>query len=61
MAPDLRTRTPGLRVENGRQQRGRQKGRAMKKKQFTTEQIIGILREGNASGSISAVCRKHGL
>jgi putative transposase len=33
----------------------------MKKKQFTTEQIIGILREGNAGGNISAVCRKHGV
>jgi putative transposase len=33
----------------------------MKKKRYTTEQIIGVLREVDASGNMSDVCRKHGI
>jgi len=33
----------------------------MKRKRFTEEQIIGILKEAEASGSIREVCRLHNL
>ena len=33
----------------------------MKKKRYTTEQIITILKECDASGNVSEVCRKHGI
>lgn len=33
----------------------------MKKKKYTTEQIIAILKEADASGNVSDVCRKHGI
>ncbi len=31
----------------------------MKKKRYTTEQMISILKECEATGNISEVCRKH--
>ena len=33
----------------------------MKKKRYSTEQMISILKECEASGNISEVCRKHGI
>jgi len=33
----------------------------MKRKRFTEEQIIGILKEAEASGNIREVCRIHNL
>jgi len=36
-------------------------GDEMKRKRFTEEQIIGILKEAEASGSIREVCRRHNL
>lgn len=33
----------------------------MKKRKYTTEQIILILKECDASGNVSEVCRKHGV
>ena len=36
-------------------------GDGMKRKRFTEEQIIGILKEAEASGSIREVCRRHNV
>ena len=33
----------------------------MKRKRFSEEQIIGILREHEAGGSVADLCRKHGM
>ncbi len=33
----------------------------MKRKRFTEEQIIGILREQEAGAKTADVCRKHGI
>lgn len=33
----------------------------MKKKRYSTEQMISILKECEAAGSVSEVCRKHGI
>jgi putative transposase len=33
----------------------------MKRKQFSEEQIIGILREAEAGAVVTELCRKHGL
>jgi putative transposase len=33
----------------------------MKRSRFTEQQIIAILKEGDAADSVKAVCRKHGL
>lgn len=33
----------------------------MKRKRFTEEQIIGILREADAGGVVLDLCRKHGM
>jgi len=33
----------------------------MKKKRYKTEQMISILKECEATGNISEVCRKHGI
>jgi len=33
----------------------------MKKKQYTTTQIVGILREAEAGGNTAEICRKHGV
>jgi len=33
----------------------------MKKKQYTTAQIVGILREAEAGGNTAEICRKHGV
>jgi len=33
----------------------------MKKKQYSTTQIVGILREAEAGGNTAEICRKHGV
>ena len=33
----------------------------MKKKQYTTAQIVGILREAEAGENTAEICRKHGV
>ena len=33
----------------------------MKRKQFTEEQIIGILKEAEAGAVVAELCRKHGM
>ena len=33
----------------------------MKRKQFSEEQIIGILKEGDGADNIRAVCRRHNI
>ena len=33
----------------------------MKKKRFSEEQIIGVLKEGAAGAKVSELCRKHGI
>ena len=33
----------------------------MMKKRYTEEQIIGILREGQAGVKVADLCRKHGI
>ena len=33
----------------------------MKRKQFSEEQIIGLLKEAEAGGMVTELCRKHGM
>jgi putative transposase len=33
----------------------------MKRKQFSDEQIIGILKEAEAGAVVTELCRKHGM
>ena len=33
----------------------------MKKKRYTEEQIIGILKEADAGMAVTELCRKHGM
>lgn len=33
----------------------------MKRKRFTGEQIIGVLRESEAGAKVDGICRRHGI
>ena len=33
----------------------------MKRKRFTDEQIIGVLKEGEAGAKVDDICRRHGI
>ncbi len=33
----------------------------MKQKRFSDEQIIGVLKEGEAGAKVAELCRKHGI
>jgi hypothetical protein len=38
-----------------------QLGAAMKRKRFSEEQVIGILKEAEAAAKTKDLCRKHGI
>jgi putative transposase len=40
---------------------GPSKGRTDERKQFSEEQIIGILKEADAGAVVTELCRKHGM